>query len=1247
MRRHLTFAALGLTALAVVAPIAIAAWLAYTPAGLRFVVARIPTTIAGATIGIGHISGTLAGGVTLDSFVLEHERVSLRVEHVEGRVALLPLLWQTIAVSDARIGSAFVAVHRRTSPPTRWTPHFLPPLLAIRTDSLRIADATLVLPNGRRFDLENVSGSGAVHPRTIRIFSADLDYQATHGSGSAELRAADPIEIDADSHWTWRVPDQPLWTIGARGTGNLERLAIAVAFTAPLRADFSGAVSQLTGDWHWDGTAVLHDLDLRAWGGGNALGRITGELRLNGNSAGFHARGPVESARLAAGPFEFAFDGNYSDRVLTASRIELVNRESRARLDAAGAIGIASGGPRLDLRGTWHDFRWPLVGREMGVSSPAGAYVLQGLWPYAVTARGPLVLPGVEGNIPFEVTGRLSRTGFRVTTGQATVLDGTLRFTADVAWAPNESWTFAGDVRGLDPSRIRKQFPGKLNFAFDARGNALGARSALDVTVSDLSGRLRGASTRGSGRLFRSGDEWRFREVRAQSGGLRIALDGRIGQQRDLSFDIAADDLTLLGPHSSGSIRARGQLLGTPTAPVLKLVGSGRGIQHEGIAAASLAADIDYDPRADHRSRAKIHGEGVGFAGRAVESFDAALEGTPQLYTVDAAVRAAGVRMTAKASGPLVADGWHATISSLNVDDDKRLALRLDAPANVQFSRTALRTDKVCMHDTAARLCGNLLSQNGTWSGAFDARNVPMSALTAGVSPDVAYQGSLNVAARFAGEPGRPWHGDLRADLRDAGIRHRRPSGGDELLPLGSGIFEVHALPDAIRASLELDAHATGNIRGAVTAQRNGGSWTGMPLRGELRASTDAVGLVTLWVPDIDRAAGRFDADLVLGGTLGAPSLSGVLKLAKGELDLYQVNLALREISLQARLLDNRLDIDASARAGEGAAQVTGTVAWRDGAPHGSLHLTGKELRVINVPEARIFASPDLVFGIDGRRIAVTGKVDVPYARIIPADLTGAVLSSGDEVIASADRGRSSEPFTVRSEIRLTLGDRVSIDTAGLTGRITGILTTTSDAEDVSRGHGELKIEEGKYTAYGRKLDIERGRLIFTGGPVADPGVDIRAIKQFPDVKAGVNVRGTLRTPRMTFFSEPAIPQAQIVSLILAGGSLEALQRSDTTGTDRGSATRNELLAQGGAILAQQLGSKIGLEDVSIESDLANQTSLVLGKYLSPRLYVSYGISLTEAISTFKTRYTLGDRWTMRTEAGKESSADLVYTIEK
>jgi translocation and assembly module TamB len=159
---------------------------------------------------------------------------------------------------------------------------------------------------------------------------------------------------------------------------------------------------------------------------------------------------------------------------------------------------------------------------------------------------------------------------------------------------------------------------------------------------------------------------------------------------------------------------------------------------------------------------------------------------------------------------------------------------------------------------------------------------------------------------------------------------------------------------------------------------------------------------------------------------------------------------------------------------------------------------------------------------------------------------------------------------------------------------------------------------------------------------VNNPGVDIRAVKQYPDVKAGVNVRGTLLQPRLSFFSEPSLPQSQIVSLILAGGSIDSAQnRNNPNGAS------SELLAQGSAILAQQLGARVGLEDISLESGLDNQTSLVLGKYLSDRIYISYGISFTEQINTLKLRYTLSDRWTIKTEIGEAKGADLVFTIGK
>jgi translocation and assembly module TamB len=99
------------------------------------------------------------------------------------------------------------------------------------------------------------------------------------------------------------------------------------------------------------------------------------------------------------------------------------------------------------------------------------------------------------------------------------------------------------------------------------------------------------------------------------------------------------------------------------------------------------------------------------------------------------------------------------------------------------------------------------------------------------------------------------------------------------------------------------------------------------------------------------------------------------------------------------------------------------------------------------------------------------------------------------------------------------------------------------------------------------------------------------------------------------------------------------------------SSARDTLSVQGGGVLASQLGRRLGLDEVGVESTTGtagqSNQSLVLGKFLSPRLFISYGISLTESINTLKLRYTITDKWILKMEAGENQSADAEYTIER
>ncbi len=1243
MRRKLTITAIVLALLLILVPLAVLSWITYTESGLAFALNRLPAKIGRTELKIAGVRGTLASGLEVDLVEIEHPRSHLKFERVRTEISLLPLLWQSISAKRLDIERALIEVRPRTLPLIKYEPRFLPRLLSISGERVNVLETTIVAPSGRSQVFRDTSASGVARWKTIRFYDAKTTWNNLELDALGTLTAADPMQLEGKARFVLRVENQPEWRAAATFNGDLSRLPLEGTLDAPFRAAFKGSADTLTTQWKWSAGAKVIDFDLRTFGGGGALGIVSGELQVGGDAQGFFARGALTPAGLRAGAFETEFAGSFAEGVVTAKQIVIRHRGTGSRIEASGDIGIEQDGPRLGLKGTWRDFAWPWTGAAETFRSSKGEFSLAGLQPYLVEAGGDLLVPSLAA-MPFRIRGRLA--GDHLEIGDATInaLGGTAKLMGEARWQPMESWRLAGSVAQLNPAAIRPGFPGALDFQLNARGAPFSAAGTIDVEVRNLTGKLRGNPARGSGKFRVTGDDWTFDAVRFQAGNTRVLLDGTLTESPNLRFTVLADNLGLLAEGARGTLEARGELSGMRSAPIVKFVASGTGIDYDGIKIGDLAADVDVDWRGTRASRAKIAASGITYRDRAINQLELALDGSTREHSFTLSGRAAKVIFGVGAAGTFADGSWRGMLRDLSISDGEKLKLTLEAPAPIAATATSAQVESLCLKGQAARLCAQGSFDAARWSARVTANELPMSALTAGLTPDVRYEGTLGIIADVGAATGAPWQGEVRADLSQAALRHKLASGRVDVLRLGSGLVAVRALAGSIDGELKLDAGERGTISGTLRAERIGTDPRRWPLRGALRAATGELGFITLYAPEIDRAAGRFDADIVIEGVATAPQLSGVMKLTAGELDFYQVNLALRAIDIEARLLSNNLEFTSRGKAGEGSLLTDGKLEWRESLPYGTVRFKGENLRVVNVPEARIDASPDLEFRVQGRRILAVGEVNLPYAKIAPADLTGAVLASPDEVIVGARVPDPSKRFEISSQIKMSLGDDVTVDTSGLSGRLTGSITARTTADDVSRAIGELQVEEGKYTAYGRKLDIQRGRLIFSGGLLADPAVDIRAVKQFPDVVAGIHVRGSLRQPRLTYFSEPALPQSQIVSLILAGGGLEAAQAANRQGTG---GARQEALAQGAALLAQPLGERLGIEDVSVESNLANETSLVLGKYLSPRLYVSYGISLTESINTLKMRYTISDKWTVKTEAGKERSADLVYTIEK
>ena len=417
---------------------------------------------------------------------------------------------------------------------------------------------------------------------------------------------------------------------------------------------------------------------------------------------------------------------------------------------------------------------------------------------------------------------------------------------------------------------------------------------------------------------------------------------------------------------------------------------------------------------------------------------------------------------------------------------------------------------------------------------------------------------------------------------------------------------------------------------------------------GKLHGGSEALTALPLFVPEIDRSAGRLDAEVKMNGTLGEPLFNGEFEVTDGRFEFYRTNFILADAQLSGRFEGDELSFQGRGTTSGGSVTLDGRFRWPEGVMNGSMRLKGDRLLVADTPEYRIVASPDLTVTAGTNGYLVTGQVQIPTALIAPKDLTTSVSTSRDERIVGIDTDDDA-PSTlerVRSQIDVVLGDDVRVDSYGLKAKLGGAVTVLTRPADVARGQGAINVVSGEYKAFGQDVRITRGRLSYDNTPLSQPTLDLVAERRIEDedVTVAVNVRGQLDHPFITITSTPAMSSNEALSYLLTGRSVNTLQSGEVQALD---SAAQSLAIGGGGLLLGGIGSRLGLDAVTVESSGTDDTSVVLGKYLNPRLFVSYGISIAESINTIKLRYTLNQKWALKAEAGLDQSADIEYRIER
>jgi translocation and assembly module TamB len=452
------------------------------------------------------------------------------------------------------------------------------------------------------------------------------------------------------------------------------------------------------------------------------------------------------------------------------------------------------------------------------------------------------------------------------------------------------------------------------------------------------------------------------------------------------------------------------------------------------------------------------------------------------------------------------------------------------------------------------------------------------------------YAGSISAVFRGRGSPNAAWQGTASIDVDDVTVTTQgqnvallKNGSGNAELTIDDSVFALDVLLDSQQG--ELEAHA-----------RAGRSGPDAALAGEMRGFLSSLELLTLPFPELLDVTGELAFNVELQGSVGTPVYSGGISLLDGAASLVATGITLENISLELTGSADEIIIGGEAHSGEGAVRLDGALGWPEGTPSGRFSFGGQQFRFIDLPGIRVDASPDLEFVVAGRELELTGNVHVDSVDVAPIDLRQAVRVSPDEIVIGET---APERWRISSRVSVSLGEDV------LPGR-------------PATGSGELAIEDGLFSAYGQSLDIERGRLLFSGGPLDNPTLDVRAVRQFETITVGVDVRGPLQDPQITVFSDPPRPrQYALATLIMGAAPVELGRASDTLAYGRSSGPGDRT---------------IGLGDLSAGGASSPNS------FLAPDFYLGY----LESISL---RYRLSRRWTIGVGRGAETSLDVAYSV--
>ncbi|QRY78219.1 translocation/assembly module TamB [Pseudomonas sp. PDNC002] len=796
-----------------------------------------------------------------------------------------------------------------------------------------------------------------------------------------------------------------------------------------------------------------------------------------------------------------------------------------------------------------------------------------------------------------------------------------------VGFADAVSWDTALDLSDLDPAYWLEEMPGRLGGPLRSKGSFKGDVLTLDANL-DLQGRLRGQPAIFKAQATAAGQAWKVDGLSLQLGDNRISGQAGLDQRLSGRLDIALGRLGQLWPQLFGRVTGQLDLAGTLQAPQgqLKLSGQRVAYADQGLRSLDLSASLD----AAQRGRLSLTAQGLhsGDSDFGVLKLDGSGDRQRQQLTLN--LQGKPVVLDLGLDGNWNGKDWRGRLASGEVQSGgqdwrlqqpARLERLVDGRVNLGAHCWASGPASLCMEDQRLMPDPRL---------RIHLREFPLDSLARWLPDDFAWKGKLD--------------GDVQLDLPASGPN------GSILINAGNGTLRIkeqeewvdfpyqrlqlesRLTPRRIDTSLQFQGEKLGSLDAQVQLDPRPKS---KPVNGSFRLDGLDISVARPFAPMVETLKGHLNGSGQISGGLLAPHVEGELRLNDGEISGGDLPTRFEHLQVTARIAGEQVDLSGDWRAGEhGNGSLSGRIAWDSGLDV-DVKLRGTRLPVTVEPYANLEVEPELAVKMAGERLAVSGSVQVPRGAITIRQLPPSTVKVSDDTVIVGEKQEQKSATALNMDIDVIVGkDKLTFEGFGLSAELAGQVHIGDNMDT----RGELRLNNGRYRAYGQKLTIRRARLTFAG-PIEQPYLDVEAIRKVDDVVAGLRLTGNAEQPRSEVFSEPAMSQQQALSYLVLGRPMSTGEDSNMLGE-----AALALGLAGSAPLTGEVAQRLGIQDFQLDTEgTGNSTSVVASGQLSDKLSLRYGVGVFEPANTIALRYLLSKKVYLEAASGLASSLDIFY----